>query len=213
MHDDVKFESQSAQDLIAYLYLKKKKDGFFIDIGANDGINFSNTYIFEKAGWRGICVEPQPDIFELLQKNRNCDVYNVALYEKNVDSIEFAKVSGRGRLNMFSGLNIEMTKEHKKYIAKRKGDIEYINVKAITFNDLMKNYPDISYIDFMSIDVEGGEMSILNSIDFSKYHFGLITVESHEHAHKLVKYMRRNGYKVFIDTSPGGDVFFIPVEM
>lgn len=75
----IKFTGQFFQDLIAYLYLQKKTDGFFVDIGANDGISGSNTYALEQMGWKGICIEPQPDVYRILKKYRKCDCYNVAL--------------------------------------------------------------------------------------------------------------------------------------
>jgi hypothetical protein len=61
----IKFRGQCLQDAIVYLYLKQKENGFYIDIGANDGIIGSNTYIFEQIGREGVCIEPQPDIFRL----------------------------------------------------------------------------------------------------------------------------------------------------
>jgi hypothetical protein len=68
----LKFQGQFFQDMIAFLYLQNKKDGFYLDIGANDGISGSNTYIFEQIGWNGICIEPQPDVYKILKKYRNC---------------------------------------------------------------------------------------------------------------------------------------------
>jgi hypothetical protein len=69
----VEFIGQELQDMYAYLYFKGKKDGFFIDIGAYDGITISNTYALEKIGWKGICVEPVPEIYDRLIKNRKCE--------------------------------------------------------------------------------------------------------------------------------------------
>jgi hypothetical protein len=60
----IKFQGEFFQDMIAYLYLQKRENGFFVDIGANDGLIGSNSYIFEQIGWKGICVEPQSDIFK-----------------------------------------------------------------------------------------------------------------------------------------------------
>jgi hypothetical protein len=68
------FTGQYYQDIIiAYIFFEAKKNGFYVDIGANDGKFISNTYCFEKLGWEGICIEPQPDIFEELKKNINGD--------------------------------------------------------------------------------------------------------------------------------------------
>ena len=70
----VSFYSQSGQDRFIFnTFFKNKREGTFVEIGANDGIKFSNTYFFEKhLGWQGICIEPMSGPFEELQKNRNC---------------------------------------------------------------------------------------------------------------------------------------------
>ena len=63
--------SQLGQDLAVIDFYKEKKDGFFVEIGAVDGIEISNTYLLEtKYNWKGICVEAIPDKFEKLVKNR-----------------------------------------------------------------------------------------------------------------------------------------------
>jgi hypothetical protein len=67
--------------MLTYLYFGAKKDGFYIDIGANDGKSYSNTFIFENIGWDGICVEPLPIVYKLLMQNRQCDCFNVAVSE------------------------------------------------------------------------------------------------------------------------------------
>jgi hypothetical protein len=77
----------------------------------------------------------------------------------------------------------------------------------MTFDELMKKYPNINNIDFMSIDVEGHEMEILESIDFTKYNFGLLTIEKSE-PEKIKELMKRNGYKFFMEV--GADIMFIP---
>lgn len=204
MQYNIKFVSQYYQDMLAFLYFKGKKNGFFIDIGAYDGITINNTFIFEQIGWKGIAIEPQPDIFLKLQKNRTCDCYNIALSTKSEDSVDFMKVSGS---DMLSRLNLNTSNSHKKRIKSEHSKPELIKVKTLTFEDLMKNYPTIKYIDFMSIDVEGSELDIIKTIDFNKYKFGLITIENPD---KIKKYMKEKGYGVFLDNI-GCDSFFVPL--
>jgi FkbM family methyltransferase len=198
-----KFLGEQLQDMIAYMYLPKKKDGFFIDIGASDGLVCNNTYIFEKIGWKGICIEPQPDVFRnCLKRNRKCDCYNVALSSENDENVDFLKMHG---MRNSSGLNKDMSESLKK-LAEKYGKVEIIKVKTITFNELMKKYPDTTEIDFMSIDAEGHEIEILQAINFEKYKFKLITIEQNDG--KVREYMRQNGYKIFLET--GLDIMFIP---
>lgn len=203
------FQGQFGQDMFAYMYFNGKKDGFYIDIGANDGKTINNTLIFENLGWHGICVEPLPEVFEQLCINRRCDCFNAAIANMKSDSVEFVRARG---VETLSGLNEQMSKAHKERIMNEKGEIERITVKTVTFDDLMSGYPEKRYIDFMSIDVEGAEMSILETINFKKFSFGLITVENNEEikgdGKRLKKYMENRGYKVYIDL--GVDIMFMP---
>ena len=67
------YYSQSQQDKIVDILFSKKMNGFFVDIGAHNGVNFSNSLFFETyRDWKGVCIEPIPEVFEQLQKNRNC---------------------------------------------------------------------------------------------------------------------------------------------
>jgi FkbM family methyltransferase len=172
------------------------------------------NYVFEKLGWQGVCVEPLPDVFELLKKNRQCDCYNVAIADVSSGSLEFIKAQG---VEALSGLSRQMTEKHKKTIINEKGKIEKISVKTLSFDDLMSKCPHThhragGFVDFMSIDVEGAEMSILKTIDFDKYHFGLITVENNEEikgtGRKMKAFMDQQGYKVFFEI--GVDIMFVP---
>ena len=190
------FKGQFGQDIIAYLCLKNKKNGFYIDIGAYDGIGLSNTYIFEKLGWNGFCVEASPKTFEKLQKNRKCDSYNYAVCSKNIGKTRFL-TSSSGELDV---LDIHNTDKHKERIKiESDNNMEYIEVDTITFDELMSNYKDITHIDFMSLDIEGGELDVLKSINFDKYSFGLITVEYNDNYKEILELMISKGYKKLMD--------------
>jgi FkbM family methyltransferase len=202
----IKFLGQSCQDMIAYLYLQKRKNGFFVDIGANDGIMGNNSYIFEQIGWKGIFVEPQPDVYRLyLKRYRNCACYNAALSSKSNENTDFFKAHGA---NALSGINEGMSESHKKW-AEEYGKTEIIKVKTMTFGEMMEKHPEIRHVDFMSIDVEGHEMEILKTINFKKYSFSFLTIERSE-PEKIKEYMRQNGYKVLMEI--GSDIMFIPEE-
>jgi len=218
----IKFQGQFFQDLFAYIYFKNNfngnsqlsqingegegtinKNGFFIDIGAYDGIIGSNTYIFEQIGWKGICIEPQPNIFRQLKRNRKCDLYNIALSSHSSENVEFFQAHNAPAL---SGINEGMEDTHKNW-AKEYGKVDIIKIRTVTFDKLMENYPDLKYIDFISIDVEGHEMEILETINFEKYKFGLITIENSD-PEKIKNLMCKNGYKKFMEV--GVDIMFIP---
>jgi FkbM family methyltransferase len=204
------FQGQADQDVLAYLYFKGKREGFFLDIGAYDGKTYSNTYALEQIGWKGICLEPLPDVFLQLKRNRLCDCYNLAMSNEPGEAEDFIRAAG---VETLSGLESKMASTHKDWILREKGTVERIKVKTVTFGDLMGRYPGLGgYIDFMSLDVEGAEMSILESIDFGAYRFGLIAVESTDEtpgeSEKLKGFMREKGYGVLLDV--GLDLIFAP---
>jgi hypothetical protein len=71
----------------------------------------------------------------------------------------------------------------------------------------MKNYTNINHIDFLSLDVEGHEVPILETIDFQKYTFGILAIEKNN-PEKIIDIMQKNGYKIFMEI--GADLIFIP---
>ena len=92
-HVGIPYHSQYGQDkIINERIFGSKRNGFFVDIGANDGITGSNTYFFEKElSWKGVCIEPQPDIFNKLAKNRKSECHNCAVSSKT-GTAKFLKV-------------------------------------------------------------------------------------------------------------------------
>jgi len=197
------FSAQAAQDIIAYLFFKGKTNGFYIDIGANDGISGSTTFWAEQAGWKGICVEPQKSTFEKMKKVRKCSLYNYAVSNKSQENVEFIQFPD---INFRSGLAGTMTENHI-IEAKQFSNMEKDFVSTKTFGDIMADFKNVNFIDFLSIDTEGHEMQVLESIDFTKFKFGLITIETQDGS-DVVKYIENNGYKKLMVAY--SDVLFVP---
>jgi len=187
--------SQYGQDKYVLEYFKNKKDGFFIDIGAYNGVTFSNTLRMENLGWKGICIEPNPYTFKKLCKTRKCAKYNVALDAADSDK-EFIKITGH--CAVLSGIKEDYHPKHVERIQKELeeigGSMETINVKTMTFDTLMADFKDVSVIDYISIDTEGNEFKILKTIDFSKYDIRVISVENNYSDPELQEFMRNLGY-------------------
>jgi FkbM family methyltransferase len=164
--------SQLGQDLEVIKFYKSKRNGYFIEIGASDGIELSNTYLLEKEyDWKGICVEPIPNRFVNLVQNRpNSKCCNKAVYNTSGLVLNF-EISNS--YDLLSGLSNTLDR-HKNFVGSNKIDI---NVETITFNDLLEEYQAPKFIEYLSLDTEGSELEILKSCDFSKYTFGLIDVE------------------------------------
>ena len=103
----MKFYSQSGEDFLLYSLLGRQEDGFYIDIGAFDGVHLSNSFVFEKLGWSGICVEPHPEYFPHLCHSRpNAVCVNTAIVgQRQTDSTIFKKE----RLGLLSGIVADKT--------------------------------------------------------------------------------------------------------
>ena len=159
--------SQLGQDTRVLSHYNNKRYGYFIEIGAYNGITLSNTYLLEKNyGWTGLCIEPSPYQFPNLVKNRpNSICINTTVYNNDGLIKEFIVA------DMFSGI-VDHIDCHKEYLNNEK-----IKVVTVKLDTLLKRYHSPSFIDYLSIDTEGSELEILRSVDFSSYRFGMIHLE------------------------------------
>lgn len=195
------FYGQYEQD--RYLYenvFHNKKNGVFIEFGALDGIRFSNTYFFEKNfGWSGICAEPNPVLFPKLKQNRNCICIDGCISDtpgiKEFFLIHGYGVGLSGLIEKYTESRVEILKEE---IAPYQSTYETIKVPCYRFNDVLNKY-GISHVDFMSIDIEGGEYDILKSIDFERFTIDVICVEVHYKDGKIKSFLKQKGYSHLVD--------------
>ena len=171
------YSSQSGQDkFINSFIFKNIKNGFFVEIGAYDGVLGSNCLFFERyLGWDGIAVEPSPSQFNLLKNNRKCRCINKAISNKK-EVIEFVDVI-EGKTQM-SGINKDFYSSTLEYLNKdQRTKFNKINIETSTFSEVLA---DTFHIDYLSIDVEGYEKDILESIDFNKYKVKVLSVENNK---------------------------------
>lgn len=188
--------SQYNQDEFVDLYFKKKKGGFFLDIGANDGISHSNSYFFEKnRGWSGICIEPIPDVFKKMTEIRQSINYNVCISEEE-GIVNFRRVHGAPE--MLSGILEFMTPEHisriKKECELNNGSYEDIKIESRNINSILESH-GINKIDYLSIDTEGAELIILKTINFEKLNIEFLTVENNESSEEIRNFLKAKGYQ------------------
>jgi len=175
------FYAQYGQDK----YLESKvfkgfKKGVFIDVGAHDGKSLNNTLYFQEMnGWTGINIEPMPDTFNELCKNRpSCTNLNLAVSDSNGNS-EF--ILNTGYTNMLSGLKKDYDQRHlnrlnyenKQFNAKT----EIINVVTKRLDTICFEQ-NIKHVHFLSIDVEGAEFSVIKSINFDEVFIDVIMFEN-----------------------------------
>lgn len=201
------YYSQEGQDKWVFeRLLPGKKAGFFVDIGAHDGVSFSNTLFLEKQGWNGVCVEPNPQVFEKLQKNRNCITVQGCIANR-MGHQKFRVISGRSE--MLSGLVNEYDPRHldriTKEIRQHGGGYQDIDVQCFTLVGLLKEL-GISQVDYLNLDVEGAEYKILQGINFDHLLISIIGVENNYLNWKIPKLMISQGYFLH---SIVGDEFYL----
>ena len=168
-------------DLQLVSILKSKRNGFFIEAGANDGITQSNTYYLEKIlGWQGLLVEPLPHLAATCQRNRNGDVVNSALvrhdYPDPTTVIECANLMSIVNDGSLASESVIQHAERGRRIQGIK-ESQSIEVPTSPLSKLLKDR-SISHVDFFSLDVEGYEPEVLKGIDFSAVTFDHIFIET-----------------------------------
>lgn len=195
----MKRQSQHGQDIYFNDNIfRGKRGGIFLDIGAHDGIAFSNTYSYEKEmGWDGICVEPNPGVYSRLIKNRGCKCYNNCISDVRME-LDFMVIKGYSE--MLSGIVSNYDDRHIKRIRdevrERGGELEIIKVMSETVTGLSER-SGIYRFDLCSIDVEGSEIKILRSIDFGKVDIDYFVIENNYGSDEIKSYMESKGYEKF----------------
>lgn len=195
----MKYYSQYGQDKFIYEnFFINKKQGFFIDIGASDPVNGSNTMFFEQLGWTGILIEPNKKDYENLIISRKTPAENVAIYS-NSGTYKFLLCDGYTKV--LSGLLHEQHPSHLQRIVNEffsyGGSLQIVDVKTTTLPELLKKY-NKNYIDYLSIDTEGSEYSILSKINFDDVFIKCISVENNYNDNKIENLLLGNKFKKVI---------------
>ena len=163
----------AGQDIWVLNQLNHKRNGYFLEIGAYDGIKYSNTYRLEKIyDWTGICVEPIPKIYVNLVRSRNCICENCCVYHSN-GTVKFFQRGTKGR--SASAIYDEESTEFIKSIMKNPAWL--IDSPTMTLLSLLNKHNAPKTIDYFSLDTEGSEYQILKDFDFDTYKFLTLTVE------------------------------------
>lgn len=164
-------KSQINQDLFVLNELDFKTNGYFVEFGATNGIDLSNSYLLERNfGWSGILAEPARCWHDSLLHNRSALISKLCVWKKSGENLIFSE-SKEAEYSTITGFERNDLNE-----SRRLDNIQY-TVNSITLNDLLaeNNAPEI--IDYLSIDTEGTEFEILKIVDFDKYIFRVITCE------------------------------------
>jgi len=184
-------KAQLRQDIFALSEVAFKRNGFFVEFGATNGIDLSNTYLLEKRfGWTGILAEPAIYWQQDLLRNRTSKIEPLCVWSASNETLKFSETD-------WAELStVSQFKSSDHLAAGRVGAASY-EVHTISLNDLLSKHGAPPEIDYLSIDTEGSEYEILRNLDFSRYRFKVITCE-HNYTPvraEIQKLLNAHGYK------------------
>ena len=192
------YYSQVGQDkYVNEQFFKDSKNGVFVDIGAYDGVTGSNSLFFEKElGWTGLCVEPMPESYEKLKKERTCFCIEgaVAATRKKSQFLQIPDYADQlsGLIENYHPTHLQKIRNCEQIFG---NPAKVIEVECYTFNELMKNN-GITHINFLSVDTEGNEYEILESIDWEKHKIDVITVEDNYNDPRFQILLESKGFEL-----------------
>lgn len=211
------YYSQCQEDKIIYeKYLRHItiENGTFLEMGAMDGIEYSNTLFFEEQlGWRGILIEPHALNFSKLVNNRPKNKLYNHLVSNEKEDVEYMNYRCSA-LSAVAGVKSTIPLENLKAYYQGKDDfqknlkeheLEVRLVKPVTLTYIIKD-SGISKIDFFSLDVEGHEFNVLLSFDWS-IPVNIFLIENNHDLTELKKLMESKNY-LFIENVAGNSLWF-----
>lgn len=200
--------SQLRQDIFVLCELGFKRDGFFVEFGATNGVDLSNSYLLEtEFNWSGILAEPARSWHADLKSNRTAEIETRCVWRASGERLTFNEVPRNKELSTideFSGSDGH---------AKRRAKGMRYEVETVSLNDLLDAHNAPKVIDYLSIDTEGSEYEILSNLDFGNRQFRVITCEHNytPEREKINALLTANGYlRKFEDVSHFDDWYVWP---
>lgn len=184
--------SQIRQDLFALAECGFKKNGFFVEFGATNGIDLSNSYLMESQfSWRGILAEPGKNWHSQLIKNRKATIDYRCVWSKSGESLPFDECINPelSTISAFSHLGTQKPSRNTANI---------YNVDTVSLVDLLVQHKAPKNIDYLSIDTEGSEFEILKNFDFERHSIKVITCEHNNistNRKNIFDHLTSNGYR------------------
>ena len=201
------------KDLDFFLKPSLRNAGFYVELGANDGITQSNSKRLELFfGWKGILIEPEPNNYLSLTRNRSKrnSFYNVAAvsfdYHKPTMELKFSNLmttplEGRSTIKDRE----KHAEEGEKFLRSNEATYRF-STKAKTLNSIFIETSAPENMDFLSLDVEGGEFEVLNGINHEKFRFHHMLIETQQFK-ELVDYLEPLGYSLLATLSTHDYIF------
>ena len=149
--------------------------GVFVDVGAHDGYTFSNTYGLAEEGWRGVCYEPMPLLFDKCTKLHFTKQHKVLTINSCIgDTV--------GEIRLYTGSNPTIDEETVRLSPwdDTYDKNEFIISRVTTLDISLKQLTVSEQFEVLSIDVEGAELQVLAGFDIMKWLPKMVIVETHE---------------------------------
>ncbi len=192
--------SQFSEDRLVWEFFGGKPGGFFLEIGANDPENLSQTFLLERNGWEGILVEPQRDCCERLRQRRS---------KSRIFQVACGAPEQKGRAQFHIS-----TRDDRSGLARHRNDEDVVyarteEVEVLPVDDLLARAGNPK-IDFVSIDVEGTELDVLRGFTLETHRPALLLIEDHVHSLDVHRHLACHGYKLVKRT--GSNNWYVPKD-
>ena len=192
--------SQEGEDLILHRILRRKARGYYVDVGAFDPKKFSNTYLFYKQGWSGINIDATPGSMEEFRRVRPRDTNIETAISDKEEEMKFHVYSNP----VYNAL------DRTRLLEREVESLDYLGTQVVRSTRLEKvieqHLPKFQTIDFLSVDVEGHEISVLQSHDWVRFRPTYLCVEergsslSDAFGSEVVQFLSGKGYELFAKT-------------
>lgn len=187
-----RFASQAGKDAVVDRLLGGKRGGTFVDVGGYDGVTGSNTYFLEVwRGWTGVLVEPVRAQIARARQVRRCPCLEVAVAARE-GSARFIAVTGgytqmSGLADSYDPTLLARVRQDPRH------EEEVVRVPTRPLAALLTE-AGIEHPDFISLDIEGGEMEVLESFPFERHRVAIWAIENNAGSPGIAALMRGKGY-------------------
>lgn len=180
-----RLRSQSGEDVQLLRYFNGMCNGTYIEIGALDGVRYSNSHVFHHSfRWRGVLIELMPDNYAKLIVNRPNEIAvvnaGVCNERRTLHYVNGSKLPSGAVAGIYELASPSFRNQWWKGVSLSSPFLR--EIECVPMKDVLSEYAaDVDYFDFFSVDVEGAEMEVLRSIDYTQVGFGVILVEADAH--------------------------------
>jgi FkbM family methyltransferase len=190
------FRSQYGEDRLLARIFARPHTGICVEVGAHDGVDLSNTYYFERLGWRRILVEPNPAVWPLIRQSRpRAVLFECAASVRESQMILHVGLGeGSDVLSSLDPAGIERLRQHGAQIGE-------VPVGTRRLDDMLEEC-QAERLDFVSIDVEGHELTVLEGLDLDRWKQRIVILEDNSNLQdsSVVEFMKARGYTRFFRT-------------